>query len=123
MLDGAAIAGLAEADGEFRIASRGWSATVELAVDQERVAIRFEGGRAVPAAGGAPDVTIAAPRAAWAEMLRPVPRPFYHDLMAARSHEGVVVDSPDPEQHLMAYYPALRRLLELIRLSVNQEVR
>jgi len=54
-----------------------------------------------------------APAEVWERMLEPIPAPFYHDLFAAAVHHGVQMN-PD-YLDFAAYYPALRRMLEVMR--------
>jgi hypothetical protein len=69
---------------------------------------------AAPWFGGiAANLDIGAPETDWRAMLSPVPRPFYQDLHAATVHHGFHVTGDT--KHYCAYYPALRRLIELMR--------
>jgi hypothetical protein len=105
------------ADPEFAVTARLWTATVCLRVDGVDVAaVRVDRGTAIdldPAAPGPVDVRIAAPEAAWAELLAPVPRPFFQDLFPAMVHHGVVVEG-EPEDW-WAHYRVLQRVLEILR--------
>jgi hypothetical protein len=122
MINWESLAQQLDADGEFRLASRHWTATLRLDVGDESHAIRIEDGRVhgVTACDAARDcdVFITAERGTWEEMLQPLPRPFYQDLLAAAAHHGVVLNSDLLE--IAAYYPALRRLLEILRESREQ---
>lgn len=104
-------------DGEFRIAARHWTATVRLDVSDASHAIRVADGRVEEvtncARTGACDVFISAPTETWARMLEPIPRPFYQDLLAAAMHHGLMLNAELLD--IAAYYPALRRLLEILR--------
>ncbi len=114
--DPARVMAAANADGEFLLAARFWTAGVALEVGERRYLLRLEDGRvaAFEAAvdAQAPDVRIAAPAEAWDEMLSPVPRPFYHDLFAASVRSGFTFQAGVDG---LAYYPALRRLVEIMR--------
>jgi len=122
MISWGSLAQQLEADGEFRLAVRHWTATVRLDVGDASHAIRIEDGHvlAVTACAAARDcdVFITADRGTWEQMLQPAPRPFYQDLLAAAAHHGVVLNSDLLE--IAAYYPALRRLLEILRESREQ---
>lgn len=111
-----------DADGEFRLAARHWTATLRLDVGDESHAIQIEDGcvQSITAceAARACDVFISADRGTWEQMLQPAPRPFYQDLLAAAAHHGVVLNSDLLE--IAAYYPALRRLLEILREPQEQ---
>lgn len=122
MIHWQAVAQQLNADAEFRLAARHWTATLRLDVGDESHAIRIEDGRVhgVTACDAAQDcdVFVTADRGTWEQMLQPAPRPFYQDLLAAAAHHGVVLNS-DLVQ-IAAYYPALRRLLEILRESREQ---
>lgn len=117
MLAGA-LAKLPEAanlDAEFREAARMWNARLCLRADQQAHLVRIEDGRVAAIEAGAADydVRISGPAAGWGELLALVPRPFYQDLWGAMAHHGFAVDGDERSFH--AYYPAARRLLELLR--------
>ena len=122
MIDWASLAQQLDADGEFRLAARHWTATLRLDIGDESHAIRLEDGRvrdiAACHAARDCDVFIAAGRDTWQQMLQPVPRPFYQDLLAAAAHHGVVLNADLLE--IAAYYPVLRRLVEILRESRDQ---
>ena len=119
MIDWESLAQRLNADGEFGIAARHWTATLRLDVAGESHAIRLDDGQVTGvtacAATHACDVFITAPRHTWDQMLQPVPRPFYHDLLAAAAHHDVRLNSDWLD--IAAYYPALRRLVEILRES------
>jgi len=106
-----------DSDGEFRLAARNWTATLRLDVGDQSHAIRLQDGRveSVSACPGASDcdVFITASRETWEQMLQAVPRPFYQDLLAAAAHHGVALNADLLD--IAAYYPALRRLVEILR--------
>lgn len=74
------------------------------------------GGRVTEVAPAAPAaaarIRIVATDEGWQQMLRPVPPPFYQDLFGAASRHGVLLGEPED---VFPYYPALRRLMELLR--------
>ena len=78
--------------------------------------LRFEDGRLTEVAAcdadQACDLFVGATEEVWRELLAPVPRPFYQDLFGAQLHHGVRL-SPEPLDYA-AYYPALRRLVQLL---------
>lgn len=105
-------------DAEFRLAARFWSGRVRLGMGDRAILVRVADGRLVdvdaePTPFDPFDFEIAAPEEDWREFLRPVPRPFFQDVFAASVHHrfrmGGDLDS------LYAYYPATRRMLELMR--------
>ena len=63
--------------------------------------------------GAHSSVQISAPTEDWERMLAPVPRPFNQDLFGAQLHHDVELNR-DPLDYA-AYYPALRRLVEILR--------
>jgi hypothetical protein len=118
MLDWTALARLANDDGEFRLHARLWNARIRIdhggGVTRLRVAdgAPTDVGPWNPADFGA-DLTIGAAVNDWDALLEPVPAPFYHDLWAAAVHHSVELIGDS--RHRCAYYPAVRRLVELMR--------
>ena len=68
----------------------------------------------------AANLSIAAPREDWDALLEAVPRPFYQDLYPATVHHGFEVTGDTA--HFCAYYPAIRRLIEIMREVNNAQV-
>ena len=107
----------ANADAEFRRHARFWTATIRLALSNRKLKLRIENGAVVGIerwfGAIAVDLAINASVDDWEELLAAVPRPFYQDLYAAAIHHGfdVVGDAED----YCAYYPAVRRLLDIMR--------
>lgn len=103
-------------DGEFQIAARLWDGDVVLVSGDDAVRLRITSGRIVEAVPAATDATaqirVIGPADGWAKMLQIAPPPFYQDLYAAARHgfqlQGAIED-------VGPYYPALRRLIELLR--------
>ncbi|HLX37573.1 MAG TPA: hypothetical protein VKR29_07205 [Candidatus Binataceae bacterium] len=116
MIDTNAIAASANADGEFKLAARLWNANVRFDIGADIYLMRMREGRIsdfskTPATQY--DVKISAPEEDWRELLKPVPRPFYQDLMAAMTRHNFRV-----EGDLLGfnpYYRAVCRLFELMR--------
>ena len=106
-------------DAEFLYAARHWDATLRLDMGDASHRLRFEDGSLVdvePCEGGAPcDLYVGASADDWRELLAPVPRPYYQDLSGARLMHGVRL--PEDELAYAAYYPALRRLVQLLGAS------
>lgn len=108
-------------DPEFRIAARFWNAAVRLEMGDSALLLRLEQGQIAEIATGAQvyafltpvNVVISAPSTEWQKFLEPVPKPFYVDLWGAATHHGFRV-SGDMES-LYAYYPAVRRLFDIMR--------
>jgi hypothetical protein len=121
LFDCDAVVRAANADSEFKLAARFWNADLRLAADDETYLMRIRGGLIAAftpmsgsdAAKSATDVNITGSRAGWRELLRPLPKPFFQDLMAAVSRENFQL-----EGDLISFYPYYRatcRLLEIMR--------
>ena len=119
LIDFSTLAERANADGEFALHARFWNATVKLGVGDANYRLDIRDGAikgCMPWSGTiAGDLAIEATESEWDKLLEPMPRPFYQDLYAATIHHGfsVVGDT----KNYCAYYPALRRLIELLRES------
>jgi len=111
------LADRVNADPEFALAARFWDATLRLDVGTESHRLRFESGalREVTACEREAecDLHIAAPAQEWERLLAAVPRPFYQDLFGAQLHHDITLNANPLD--FAAYYPALRRLLEIFR--------
>jgi hypothetical protein len=111
------LAGRVDEDGEFRLASRFWDATLRLDLGPESRRLCFEEGRLREIGSCDPDAAcdlhISAPLEDWERLLAPVPRPFYQDLLGAQLHHGFQMNADLLD--IAAYYPALRRLVEILR--------
>lgn len=122
LFDPERVRALANADPEFTLAARAWNMTVRLDVGDAPYVLEIRDGRiagfvaldSAQAARLGHDVRIAAPVEDWRQFLRPIPRPFFQDLFAALEREHFEFEASDPF-HFMAYYPAARRLFELMR--------
>ncbi len=122
-----AVVTLASDDGEWRVAARMWNAVLRLDVDGVAHLLRIENGTlashaACPASDPAAvpyTVRVAAPGDGWRELLAPIPRPFYQDLYGAMTRHGFAVDGDF--EAFFAYYPAVRRLVELLRAPQPRE--
>ena len=114
-----ALPAAANDDGEFAIAARMWDADVIFASDGSAVKMSIAAGRITDvaratAASDAP-IRISGPDAGWQKMLAPLPPPFYQDLFGASIHHGFTIEGK--VEDIYPYYPALRRLIELLRLE------
>ena len=116
-IDVPAVIDRANADGEFQLHARFWNARLALICGDETQRLTVSHGRMIATereTGGAePDVTISAAAAEWDALLEAVPRPFYHDLQGAMAQHGFQMDGE--ARHTSAYYPAIRRLIDLLR--------
>jgi hypothetical protein len=113
------LRGRVNADAEFRYAARHWDATLRLDMGDASHALRFEDGsltHVAPCEADARcDLFVGASEDDWRELLAPVPRPYYQDLASARLMHGVRL--PEDDLAYAAYYPALRRLVQLLSAS------
>lgn len=122
LLDWSALRRRANADGEFRLHARFWNARIRVGSGAATTSIEIRHGEVHgiepwnPAWFGA-DLNIRADAPEWDALLAPLPKPFYHDLWAANAHHGFSLSGDT--HHLCAYYPALRRLVELMRETRN----
>lgn len=116
LFDTDSIISAANSDGEFKLAARLWNADVRFEVGSDAYIIRVRDGRISEfSKADAPkwDVRISAPEGDWRELLKPMPKPFYQDLMAAMTRHDFKV-----EGDLLGfnpYYRAMCRLFELMR--------
>jgi hypothetical protein len=116
LFDPNAITSAANSDAEFKLAARLWNADLRFEVGAESYLMRMRDGRISDfskADVSQWDVKISAPEHDWRELLKPVPRPFYQDLMAAMTRQGFKL-----EGDLLGfnpYYRATCRLFELMR--------
>ena len=112
----------ANADGEFRIAARFWRTRLRLDLGPESVRLTVEDGaiRAIePCAGdGACDVSVSGDRKCWARLLEAAP--LWQDLFGAAGRGDFTIAASEPEA-FYAYYPAVRRLVDLLRQEAGAE--
>jgi hypothetical protein len=104
-------------DGEFQIAGRFLDGTLKLQFGDESLLMRFRDGKLTgigdPALFDSADITIRGPVASWREFLRPLPRPFFHDMFAAIVRKEF--DWTGDSETFFAYYAALRRMFQIMR--------
>ncbi len=122
MLDWERLRSFANDDGEFRLHARFWNATIRLGVGDDSLKVRIDDG-AIAEIGPwfgvlAGNLAITAPEDDWQALLAAKPRPFYQDLYPATIHHGF--DVAGDIRNYCAYYPAIRRLIEIMR-EVNNE--
>jgi hypothetical protein len=116
LFDTNAIISVANSDGEFKLAARLWNADLRLEVGADAYLLRMREGRISEFSRGDAtkwDLKISAPENDWRELLKPVPKPFFQDLMAAMTRQGFKL-----EGDVLAfnpYYRATCRLFELMR--------
>jgi hypothetical protein len=106
----------ANADGEFRIAARFWQTALRFDLGPESVRLTVEDGtiRAVVPSGPASecDVSVSGALPCWERLLAATP--LWQDLLGAVLRGDFVIGAADPEA-FYAYYPAVRRLVDLVR--------
>jgi len=104
-------------DGEFKLAARLWDGDVVLVSGDDGVRLGIEAGRIIDVARAQKDapaqIRVIGPADGWAKMLQPAPPPFYQDVFAASARHGFQIDGAIED--VGPYYPALRRLIELLR--------
>jgi hypothetical protein len=117
MLDWQHLMTQANADGEFGLHARFWNSTIKLGFGDEdyRMDIRDGHVTAIEPWFGtmAGNLTISGSTEDWDALLARTPQPFYQDLHAASVHHGF--ETSGDTTHYCAYYPAIRRLVELMR--------
>jgi hypothetical protein len=110
------LLGALNEDGEFRLAARLWTGALRIDSGVDAYLLTMADGQAVefaPADDESFDLRIAATPEQWEAMLAEQPRPFYHDLFAARTWQGVSLDGD--QVRWAPHYPAVRRMLEVMR--------
>lgn len=108
----------ANSDSEFKLTARLWNADVRLEIGAEAYLLRMRDGRISEfgkTESRAYDIKISAPETDWHELLKPIPKPFYQDLMAAMTRHGFRVEGD--VLGFNPYYRATCRLFELMRNS------
>jgi hypothetical protein len=116
-----AVVEAANDDPEFKLAARLWNADLRFGADEEVYLMSIREGRitafsqllGAEAAKAAIEMRISGSKAGWRELLRPIPKPFFQDLMSAVTRENFQLDGD-----LIAFYPYYRaacRLLEIMR--------
>jgi hypothetical protein len=118
LADPARLQTAANDDAEFRMAARYWTATLALEAGGDALRVELDDGRVARCREAAPGepatVTVTGPEAGWRELLAPVPRAFYQDLLGGCvQHHGFAVGGDLVA--FSAYYQASQRLLALMR--------
>lgn len=116
-----ALSALCLADGEFRIAARGWTGGLRLEIGEDRVALTLADGvptAADPGEDARGAITLAGPEDVWARLLAAQPPRFYNDLFSVLN-AGKLDLRADAILYAQ-YYPAVMRALELLRPSVTE---
>ncbi len=104
-------------DGEFKIAGRFLDGALRLQFDEQALLLKFRDGRltemVTPALFDSADINITGPLSSWQEFLKPIPKPFFHDMFAAIVRKQFQW-SGDSET-FFAYYGAFRRMFQIMR--------
>ncbi len=116
---------VANNDPEFRLAARFWNTALRLEMGNEALLLHIEKGQIVEQLSGHQavafltpvNIVVSAPTSDWQKFLERIPKPFYVDLWGAMTHHGFKVGG-DMES-LYAYYPAVRRLFDIMRTLAN----
>ena len=107
----------ANRDGEFRVAARLWNATLRLDLGERSVQLTIADGEIRAAAAGdrrSPcDASVAGAAEEWERLLERVPPPLCQDLFGGIFAGRFELDGD--REAFYAYYPAVRRLVELLR--------
>jgi hypothetical protein len=106
------IAARCRDDGEFRLAARYWDGSLAIDLGDALIEFALHEGRIEAGRGGSPALAIRAPAETWEALMAPVPPPFLNDMVPARAF-GLEIDGP--EETFWQYYPAIRRLVDLMR--------
>jgi len=118
LADPARLQASANADPEFRLAARYWSATLSLESSSSALRVEIANGQVASCrestAGEPATITVVASDQGWQQFLAPAPRPFYHDLLGGCvQHHGFTVTGD--MLALSAYYQAAQRLFAVMR--------
>lgn len=104
-------------DGEFKIAARFLDGALKLQFDNDALLLKFRDGQlttmVIPALFDTADVTIKGPVANWQELLKPLPKPFFHDMFAAIVRQQF--EWSGNSETFFAYYGAFRRMFQIMR--------
>ncbi len=109
-------------DPEFLIAARFRNTFLKIEMEDSNYILKIQDGKIVRVnSTPAPDdpwaIKIGAPGEDWKNFLETIPKPFYHDLIAAGIRHNFVCEG-DLES-FYAYYPAIRRMFEIMRSSAS----
>ncbi|KXF52655.1 hypothetical protein AXA44_09590 [Rhodococcus sp. SC4] len=99
-------------DPEFRLHARYWTTQFRVGTDTQGLLVKLFEGEVVnidPAATPFDtwEFQLAGSDEQWAELLAPVPAPFFQDYYVAMLYHGFKVEGD--MRRIMAYYPAIRR--------------
>lgn len=117
-LDAERIVAALNDDPEFRLMARRWDCRLLVRMGAQPYLIEIRDGEVRRLTNrvtifDASDIQIGGPHEGWLELLEETPRPLYQDLFPAVLHKGFTMTG-DLES-LFAYYPAVRRMWDVIR--------
>ncbi|GAA3230924.1 hypothetical protein GCM10017691_24360 [Pseudonocardia petroleophila] len=114
------------ADPEFRLQARYWNTQFRIVTESQNLLVRLADGEVTAVDAGATpfdtwDFQLAGTAEHWANLLAPVPPPFFQDYYAAMLYHGFRIEGN--MKTIMAYYPAIRRTREVLaQVVARQEV-
>ena len=122
MFDHARVLAALTGDPEFALHARFWSCSLAISIGDQVSLLKIRDGAPTSfATGDGPaEVRISAPADGWGLMMSPLPPPFFHDLMAAVAREGFSLDGANLDHDFRPYYPAIRRLIEVMRACTEE---
>ena len=107
-------------DPEFSLCARHWTGALHFDLDQELITLTLRDG--VPSAtatsdpAGVAHVTVSAPGPVWAEILQPVPPPYFNDVVPAQAFGLQITGDRETSWQ---YHAAIRRAVDLLRMVKN----
>ena len=115
---------LVNRDAEFSLTARAWNAVFKLQMGEAACLVRVREGQIAeideaPTPFDAYEIEISGPEEGWRKFLEPSPPPFYQDVFPAVMRHGFTMGG-DVES-LFAYYPAARRMFELLRSARSED--
>jgi pimeloyl-ACP methyl ester carboxylesterase len=107
-------------DGEFKMLARHWTGSLTLSIGETTLTLALSNGGPVAAAGGdgPGHFSLSGPASVWEKLLSPVPPRGYNDIFPAMMAGLQPLGDP---LTLWQYYPAIQRLLDLIRRELHGE--
>ncbi len=110
------------ADPEFKLTARLLNARLRIFADREAHIITIKDG-AIHSVNRNPtlfdewDIDVGGPAEDWRKILQRIPPPLYQDLFPAAAHKGFRMAGN--LELLFSYYPAFRRLIDIMREVAN----
>lgn len=125
-VDLAALENALRGDAEFRLQARYLTATFRFVIGElQTFSVIMHSGDitkidSLVTAFDTFQIQFAGSEAQWQSLLAPQPEAFFQDFFPAMLHHGFRIEG-DMET-IMAYYPAIRRMQDLLRQVANAEV-